>query len=126
MKTRYRLLAAMLVALTAMAGFGTSWSARAAEASADLQSQGMEALKVFWTAVVKGTPEAFDPVLAPEFQLERADGSGLDKQAFLKSQLPKFAAMPEFTKVSISGSGDLLVVRYLATADATRGGKRVQ
>ena len=106
-------------------GFGMGTAAIAAE-QGDLQAQGMAALKVFWTANVAGTAKALDPVLAPEYQIERADGSGLDKEGYLKSNLPKFAAMPEVSSVKVTGTGDILVVRYEITLDATRNGKRVQ
>jgi hypothetical protein len=98
----------------------------AAEQSGDLQAQGMAALKTFWSAIVTGTPQALDLVLAPEYQVERADGSGYDREGYLKSELPKVAALPEFTSVKVTGTGDLLVVRYDVTVNETRGGKTVQ
>ena len=106
-------------------GFGMGTAAIAAE-QGDLQAQGMAALKVFWTAIVAGTAKALDPVLAPEYQVERADGSGMDRTAYLKSELPKVAALPEFTSVNVTGTGDLLVVRYYVTVNSTRKGKVVQ
>jgi ketosteroid isomerase-like protein len=118
------LFAALGLALTAPGIGGTM--AYAAEQPADLQAQGMAALKTFWTAIVAGTPAALDPVLAPEYQVQRNDGSGYDKAAYLKSELPKVAAIPEFTSVKVTGSADLLVVRYFVTVDQTRGGKKVQ
>ena len=129
MTGRKHLLAVGLVTVSAffsaMPGLGTGSAAIAAE-QADVQAQGMAALQVFLAAAVAGTPQAFDPVLAPEYQIERADGSGLDKEGYLKSNLPKFAAMPEVSNVKVTGTGDILVVRYEITLDATRNGKRVQ
>jgi len=129
MTGRKHLLAVGLVTVSAffsaMPGLGTGSAAIAAE-QADVQAQGMAALQVFLAAAVVGTPQAFDPVLAPEYQIERADGSGLDKEGYLKSNLPKFAAMPEVSNVKVTGTGDILVVRYEITLDATRNGKRVQ
>ena len=126
---RKHLLAVGLVTasafFSALPGLGMGSAAIAAEQD-DVQAQGVAALKVFLAAAVAGTPQAFDPVLAPEFQIERADGSGLDKQGYLKSNLPKFAAMPEVSGVKVTGTGDILVVRYDITLDATRDGKRVQ
>ena len=126
---RKHLLAAALVAASAFAsalpGLETRSAAIAAEQE-DLQAQGKAALKGFLSAAVAGTPQAFDPVLAPEYQIERADGSGLDKEGYLKSNLPKFAAMPEVSGVKVTGTGDILVVRYEITVDSSRNGKRVQ
>jgi hypothetical protein len=118
-------LAAFAVA-TVLPGPGIGSMAIAAEQPGDLQAQGMAALKAFWSAVVTGTPQALDPVLAPEYQLERADGSGLDKEAYLKSELPKIASLPEFTSVTVTGTADLIVVRYYVTVSSTRRGKAVQ
>ena len=84
------------------------------------------ALNAFWGAALKGTPEAIDPVLAPEFQIQRADGSGLEKEAYLKSQLAKFTSIPEFTAIDVTANGDILVVRYQVSVDSTREGKTVQ
>jgi hypothetical protein len=92
----------------------------------DLQAQGMTALKTFWNAIASGIPQAFEPVLAPEYQVQRSDGSGFDRKEFLNSNLPKLAAKPEFTDVKVTGTGDLLVVRYYVTVDATIGGKTVE
>ena len=129
MTGRKHLLAVGLVTVSAffsaMPGLGTGSAAIAAE-QADVQAQGMAALQVFLAAAVVGTPQAFDPVLAPEYQVERADGSGMDRAAYLKSELPKVAALPEFTSVNVTGTGDLLVVRYYVTVSSTRKGKVVQ
>jgi len=100
--------------------------ALAAEQPGDMQAQGMAALKAFWSALVTRTPQALDPVLAPEYQIERADGSGTDREGYLKSDLPKIAALPEFTSVKVTGTDDLLVVRYYVIVNSTRGGKTVQ
>ena len=129
MMRSHRLAAGLLAALLCVAAvslIGMGAIAVAAEPSGDLQAQGMAALKTFWSAIVTGTPQALDPVLAPEYQVERADGSGLAKEAYLKSQLPKVAALPEFTSVEVTGTGDLLVVRYYVTVNSTRGRKSVQ
>jgi hypothetical protein len=127
---RNRLFAAGFVAasvfVSGLPALQMSTIAVAAEQPGDLQAQGMAALKSFWSAIVTGTPQALDPVLAPEYQIERADGSGMDKGAYLKSELPKVAAMPEFTSVTVTGTGDLLVVRYYVTVNSTRRGKAVQ
>ena len=77
---KHLLAAAMLGALasaTALPADGIGSFAPAAEQSGDLQAQGMAALKTFWSAIVTGTTQALDPVLAPEYQIERADGSQL-------------------------------------------------
>ena len=127
MKSRETLLAiAVAIGLAANVTLLTAPTAVAAEIPIDPNSPAVAPLKMFWTAVVAGTPEALAPVLAPEYQVVRADGSGSDKESYLKGKLPKVAAVPEFTDVLVTGTGDLLVVSYHVTIDSTRNGKKVQ
>jgi hypothetical protein len=129
MLRKYQLAVALLSGLASLSTLpviGTGAVAFAAEQSGDLQAQGLAALKAYWTAIVAGTTQALDPLLAPEYQIERADGSGSDKATYLKGELTKVAAVPEFTGVSVTGTADLLVVRYEVTIDSTRKGKTVQ
>jgi hypothetical protein len=129
MLRRYRLAAALVAAsplLTTLPLPGTGLIAVAAEQPGDLQAQGLAALKAYWTAIVAHTPEAIEPLLAPEYQIERADGSGSDKATYLKGELTKVAAVPEFVGVTVTGNADLLVVRYEVTIDSTRKGKTVE
>lgn len=114
----------LVVGLGANLPFLTVPAASAAEANADAEA--MAALKTWWGALVAGTPAAVGAVLAPEFQMQRADGSGYNKTGYLKSALPKIAALPEFSKVTVTGAGDLLIVRYSVTVNETRDGKTVQ
>jgi hypothetical protein len=122
---RKHVLAVLIAAGMAMAivTVGGPTTVRAAEAT--LESDGMTALKTWWGALVAGTPAALDTVLAPEFQIMRADGSGYDKAGYLASKLPKVAAIPEFSKLTFSGSGKVIVARYYVTVNETRDGKTV-
>jgi hypothetical protein len=95
-------------------------------ADAALDAEGMAALNTWWTALVAGTPVALGPVLAPEFQMMRTDGSGYDKSGYLASSLPKIAAIPEFTKVTFTSGDGLLIARYFVTVNETRDGKTLQ
>jgi hypothetical protein len=97
-----------------------------AEETSDLHAQGLAALKGYWSALMAGTQEKIGPTLAAEFQIQREDGSGYIREGFLKSELPKIAAMPEFSDLTVTGSGDLLVARYYVTVNETIGGKPIQ
>src|SRR4051794_11523613 len=110
MISRKPLLFAIALAIGLATNAVLPWSspALASEVPIDPKSPAVAPLKAFWTAVVAGTPDALAAVLAPEYQVVRADGSGYDKEGYLKSALPKVAAVPEFTDVSVTGSGDLL------------------
>jgi ketosteroid isomerase-like protein len=95
-------------------------------ARADSAADAQAALNAWWGALVVGTPAALEPVLAPEFQMMRADGSGHDKKGYLGSSLPKVAAIPEFSKSTVTEKGDVLIVRYFVTVNETRDGKKLQ
>jgi hypothetical protein len=114
--------AGMAMALASVAGMAPASAAEASSMDAD----GMAALKAWWGALVAGTPAALGSVLAPEFQIMRADESGYDRSGYLASSLPKVAAIPEFSKMTFTGSGDILVARYFVTVNETRDGKTVQ
>ena len=97
-----------------------------AVARADSATDSKVALNAWWGALVVGTPAAIEPVLAGEFQMMRADGSGYDKKGYLASVLPKVAAIPELTATTATEAGDVLIVRYFVTVNETRDGKKVQ
>jgi ketosteroid isomerase-like protein len=101
-------------------------AAAAEQSAASLEADGMAAIKAWWGALVAGTPASVGAVLAPEFQIMRADGSGYDKAGYLASSLPKIAAMPEVTKLVVTEHGDTLVTRYYVTVEETRNGKTVE
>ena len=119
MLTLFRRVAGTLVVMIAL-------SAAPLSARADSAADAQAALNAWWGALVVGTPAALDPVLAPEFQMMRADGSGYDKKGYLGSSLPKVAAIPEFSKSTVTGKVDVLIVRYFVTVNETRDGKKVQ
>jgi hypothetical protein len=93
---------------------------------ADLDGEGLTANRAWWGALVTGTVEALDAVLAPEFQIMRADGSSYDKDDYLGSQLPDVAAIPEFSQMVVTAHEDMLVTRYYVTVQETRDGQQVQ
>jgi hypothetical protein len=124
---RYLAAAAMALA-PLMTGAGLLYGAvpaAAAEMAPDSATV-TAALNTWWGALVKGTPEALAPVLAPEFQMMRADGSGYDKDGYLGSALPKVAAIPEFSQLVATERGEMLIVRYFVTVNETRDGKVLQ
>ena len=98
----------------------------AQDSIADLDAEGMAANNAWWGALVTGTVEAIDAVLAPEFQIMRADGSAYDKEDYLGSQLPHVAAIPEFSEMVVTAHDKLLVTRYYVTVNETRDGATVE
>jgi ketosteroid isomerase-like protein len=98
----------------------------AAQSVADLDAEGLAANQAWWGALVTGTVVAVDAVLAPEFQIMRADGSSYDKEDYLGSQLPVVAAIPEFSQMVVTAHENLLVTRYYVTVQETRDGQTVE
>ena len=99
---------------------------RAAQPVGDLDAEGLAANAAWWGALVKRTVPAVDAVLAPEFQIMRADGSAYDKEGYLGSQLPQVAAIPEFSEMVVTAHDNLLVTRYYVTVKETRDGATVE
>ena len=98
----------------------------AAQSVADLDAEGLAANQAWWGALVEGTVPAVDAVLAPEFQIMRADGSSYDKEDYLGSQLPVVAVIPAFSQMVVTAHENLLVTRYYVTVQETRDGQVVE
>jgi ketosteroid isomerase-like protein len=128
---RPRLWLAICLALVLASGLAASIrallpTASFAQSADDLNAEGLAANQAWWGALVAGTPAAIGAVLAPEFQIMRADGTAYDKDAYLAGGIPVVKAVPEFTQMVGSRHGDLLVTRYYVTVNETRDGGTVQ
>jgi ketosteroid isomerase-like protein len=76
-------------------------------------------------AVLLGTPEALSAVLAPEFQIQRANGTGHDRAAYIDggaAQLAEFSA----SDLIATRYEDILVVRYTLVVSETIDGQPVE
>lgn len=98
----------------------------AQSAAEDLDAEARTASRGWWGALVAGTPEAVSAVLAPEVQIVRADGTVFDRETYLDGNIPDVEAMPEFSEMTVTRHGDLLVARYFVTVDETRDGVAIQ
>jgi hypothetical protein len=116
---RPRLWLAAPLALVLGCGLAASVSALApivaAHATPEPDAEAYAANGAWWSALVRGTPTAVGSVLAPEFQLMRADGSAWDRETFLATGLPRLSAIPAFRDMTATRKGDLLVTRYTVT-----------
>ncbi|WP_119275151.1 nuclear transport factor 2 family protein [Taklimakanibacter deserti] len=92
----------------------------------DPQAEAKKAIDSWVGAVASGEKERVRRVLAPEFQIVRADGSAYGAAEYLESDLPKIAGLPATENMVATGYGDLLVTRYALTFDATIDGKTVE
>lgn len=121
-------LAAAVVTAVAVLPPVTGDAARAAEPSSQSETyrDGVGAVTAWVQAVMSGDADTIRAVLAPEFQIMRADGSGYDAEGYLASKLPTFAAMPDIQSLVATRNGDILVTRYYISANQTRDGKVVE
>jgi hypothetical protein len=112
-------------------GFVTAFAALAViggSAAADeavSEAIALEALNPWADALFSGDPAKIERVLAPEYQILRSDGIGYDRTAYLQS-LPKQKARSKFKDIKATGSGDLLVLRYMIETDQTINGQNVE
>lgn len=107
MRISVRRLGAALIVLFAM-------TAPAGAASDEAE----QAVRDWLAALTSGDGARIEAILAPEFQIQRGDGKGYDKQAYLASGLPSLAAVPAFTGAVATVGGDVMVVRYTLTLPA--------
>ncbi len=92
----------------------------------DPEAEARRAVDSWLGAVASGAKERIRDVLAPEFQIARADGSAYNAAEYIASGLPKIAGEPSVARLVATGYGDLLVARYWLTIDETIGGKAVE
>jgi ketosteroid isomerase-like protein len=95
-------------------------------AAIEAGEEARKAVDSWLAAVASGDKARIRAVLAPEFQIARADGSAYGAADYLESGLPQITGVPVAENIVATGYGDLLVARYRLTIDATIGGKTVQ
>ena len=89
------------------------------------EAEAREAIMAWLDALASHDPAIVAGVLAPEFQIQRSDGSGFDATSYL-SNLPKFGGKPEIRDLAFSANGELLVTRYSLLLEQKIGSKPVQ
>lgn len=114
------------VALGLVAGIGGAGLLDLASSpSAASEDDARAAISSWLDALQSGDPAKVEPVLAPESQILRSDGSGHDKASYLLN-LPKQTSKPEISDLAFSGSGDGIAVRYILNVEQTINNKPVQ
>jgi hypothetical protein len=88
--------------------------------------EAQQQLKKLFVALSSGNPSKVEPLLAPEFQLVRADGSSYNKGEYLKRSIPKILTIPEFTDLVVTRNKDTAVVRLRLVVRELINGKEVQ
>jgi hypothetical protein len=76
--------------------------------------------------VASGDKKRISKILAPEFQIARADGSAYGAAHYLESDPPKITGSPTVANLVATGFGDHLVTRNSLTLEATLGGNTME
>jgi hypothetical protein len=111
--------AALVIGPTVTAG--TAVRVRPAPKLANPTATATKLSNQFFTLLVDKDIPGLTKFLSPAFQVQRADGSGSGKKAWLA----KLADIQEFTLTDFHGTqaGGTLIVRYLATVKGTTNGR---
>ena len=88
-----------------------SFPVASAASDLSLEDEARQELRKLFAALSSGNPQQIEPLLAPEFQLVRADGSAYNKTEYLQRSIPKIVTTPEFADIVITRDKDLVVIR---------------
>jgi hypothetical protein len=92
-----------------------------------LEKEARAAIRMWLEVGLKsGKPEQLDAILAPEFQIQRADGNGFNKADYMKGGLPQIREIREITDVAATQHENIMVVRYRLTIQENVAGKPVE
>lgn len=111
------------VIVTVLALFTVPASAQSADQ--DVDAEILAALDGWFGAVASGDPALIADYLAPEYQIQRANGDGYDRETYLTSNLPLIADVPAIEGLVLTANGDLVVARYVLVVDEIIDGAQV-
>jgi ketosteroid isomerase-like protein len=97
----------------------------AAPAFAQSNTDAEAAVRAWLDAVMSGDPAQLAAILAPEFQIQRADGTGLDKTGYVDGGGANLVDY-QLRDVVATEDEDILVVRYLLVVSETISGQPVE
>lgn len=89
-------------------------------------SEAQQHLRQLFDALASGDPKRVGPMLAPEFQLVRADGSAYNKDEYLRRSIPKILTTPEFADLVVTRHGASVVVRLKLIVREYLNGREAQ
>jgi len=97
----------------------------AAPALAQPSEDANAAVNAWLAAVASGDAGELQAILAPEFQIQRADGTGLDKAEYVDGGAANLSSF-EATDLVATREGDIMVVRYTLLVSETIDGEPMQ
>lgn len=97
----------------------------AAPAYAQATAEAEAAVEAWLEAVASGDADQLAAVLAPEFQIQRADGSGHDRTSYIEGGAASLATFSASDLIT-TRDDDIMVVRYTLNVSETISGQPVQ
>lgn len=85
-----------------------------------------EAAITAWLQAIMAGPEALETVLAPEFQIQRFDGTGYDRAGYIGGGLASISEIHGIRDLTVTVHGDLLVTRYILAVGETINGAAIE
>ncbi len=100
--------------------------AMATQASAQVTNEEAEAAVMSWLNAIIAGPTALETVLAPEFQIQRADGTGLDRAEYIGGGAATIIEIHGIENLVVTSHEGIMVVRYTLIVAETVGGVTVE
>ena len=98
----------------------------AAPAAAQVTNEEAEAAVMAWLNAIIAGPAALETILAPEFQIQRADGNGLDRAGYIGGGAATINEIHGIEDLVVTTHEDIMVVRYELLVAETVGGVTVE
>ena len=127
MHRRLLILLALALALP-LALSGTAAAAPAERATAEQQAAnlklGTRLVTRFWDLLVAGDPDELRAFLSPAFQVQRANGSGQNRNQYLADFADSTTVISDYalSKIKVTRAGGIVVVRYYSQTTQTISG----
>lgn len=127
MHRRLLILLALALALP-LALSGTAAAAPAERATAEQQAAnlklGTRLVTRFWDLLVAGDPDQLRAFLSPAFQVQRANGSGQNRNQYLADFADSTTVISDYalSKIKVTRAGGVVVVRYYSQTTQTISG----
>lgn len=117
---------AALGLLAGAVGLGLMTGAGRASGGDSISPDAAREVLLTWIAALETNDAvAVGKLLAPEFQIMRANGKVFTKESYLKG-LSGRRANPKINEISVTSHGDVAVVCYILSIEETLNGKAVQ
>lgn len=96
-------------------------------ASAQVTDEEAEAaIMAYVNAVMAADRAALLELLAPEFQIQRPDGTGYDREAYVAGEFLTIAEFLGLSDLRVTANGDIMVARYVLHLNSTLDGRVVE